>query len=396
MRVAVVALNKGRGSGQVARHHMRALVGAGHDVTSIHACASAYLPGVDQREVTPADGVLPVHEYLPGHTGPQLATSQMPAAQASRIIDEFEAAVDTIHPATEILVAHHANLSTVAVARVARRRSIPYVVFVHGTGIEPRRTGGYADQVWELIADAVVGAHGIIVTTEYVRDELLEPLIPVPANRILVLPCGIDLQEFRPTSSRLMRDRYRLPDRYVICPGAITEPKGTANVVAATTYYADLAPTIFIGDGELLGRLEAELGTNGRFLGFVSEHDKAGLINEATVLAAAPNKLEHFGIIYAEALAAGTVPVAYRGGGVESIITPHVGVLTDRNPAALGSHVRVLLENTASTTCMSLQARRRAEVHFDNDELSRQFVAWLTSIAAGTSRSAVDRLGQIR
>lgn len=56
-------------------------------------------------------------------------------------------------------------------------------------------------------------------------------------------------------------------------------------------------------------------------------------------LAAAPEKKEHFGIIYAEALAGGTVPVAYEGGGVASIITKDVGVLTDRDPVALGDAI---------------------------------------------------------
>ncbi len=391
MQVAVVSLNRGRGSGGVARQHIRALRARGHDVTAIHACAPVPMAGIAHREIIPSCGVLPVHEYLPGHPGPQLAVSRMSAEMAESIIADFEAALDDVHP--DVIVAHHANASTVAAARVARRRGIPYVVFPHGTGIEPRHHGGYADVIWEQIADAVDGASGVIVTTRYVRDELVRPLIDVPVERFVVIPCGIDLQEFRPTSRTLMRDKYRLPERYVICPGALTELKGPQNVVAASTEYADLAATVFIGDGDLRPQLEAELGGNGRFLGFVPEEDKAGLINEATILTAAPEKLEHFGIIYAEALAAGTVPVAYRGGGVDSIVTPHVGVLTDRTPLALGAQIRRLLEDPVGTTVMSLQARRRAETHFDNAALSRRFADWLSDIACAPQSTAPRALG---
>ena len=109
------------------------------------------------------------------------------------------------------------------------------------------------------------------------------------------------------------------------------------------------------------------------------------LINEATILTAAPNKREHFGIIYAEALAAGTVPVAYGGGGVDSIVTPHVGVLTDRNPLALGAAIRDRLENPVRTRLMAIQARRRATTHFDNDVLSRRFADWLCDVAGETT-----------
>jgi glycosyltransferase involved in cell wall biosynthesis len=389
MQVAVVALNKGRGSGVVARQHIRALRARGHAVVSVHAYEPKRMAGIEHREVVPASGILPVHEYLPGHAGPQLPVSEMSEAAAAALIDDFEAVVDGIEPGVDVIVAHHANASTVAAARVARRRGIPYVVFTHGTGVEPRHLGGYPDAIWEQIAEAVAGAEGIIVTTEYVRDALVRRIVDVPLDRFFVLPCGIDLQEFRPTTKQAMRTKYGLPDRYVICPGALTEVKGPQNVVAASAQYSDLAPTVFIGDGALRDELEDRLAGNGRFFGYVSEQDKAGLINEATILTAAPNKREHFGIIYAEALAAGTVPVAYGGGGVDSIIRPHVGVLTERNPLALGGAIRTRLENPLRTRLMAIQARRRATTHFDNEVLSRRFADWLegaTGIAPPVAR----------
>ena len=332
-------------------------------------------------------------QNLPGHDGPQMPVFEMPQSMAASIIEDFEAAIDALGSRVDVIVAHHANLSTAAVARVARRRGIPYVVFTHGTGVEPRHHGGYADAIWEEIAEAVAGAAGVIATTEYVRDELVRPLIGLEIDRFVIIPCGIDLQEFRPTREQAMRTKYGLPERFVICPGALTKVKGPQNVVAASTEYADLAPTVFIGDGDLRLQLESDLAGNGRFLGFVPEHDKAGLINEATILTAAPNKLEHFGIIYAEALAAGTVPVAYRGGGVGSIVTPHVGVLTDRTPLALGAAIRRRLANPVGTHIMADQARRRAENHFDNETLSRRFADWLGHIIEAKGLSAGSAAG---
>ena len=45
---------------------------------------------------------------------------------------------------------------------------------------------------------ATRSADGLLVTTDYVRDELVRPIVDVPADRFLVLPCGIDLDEFHP------------------------------------------------------------------------------------------------------------------------------------------------------------------------------------------------------
>ncbi|HDO28120.1 MAG TPA: glycosyltransferase, partial [Bacteroidetes bacterium] len=112
-------------------------------------------------------------------------------------------------------------------------------------------------------------------------------------------------------------------------------------------------------------------------LGYVSEEDKARLINAAEILTAAPEKKEHFGIIYAEALAGGTPVVAYEGGGVGSIITPDVGFLTERSPETLGEKIAYLLENSELARQMSLTGRKRAEENYDYNKLVRQLVEWL-------------------
>ena len=72
------------------------------------------------------------------------------------------------------------------------------------------------------------------MTTEYVRDSLLWSLVDVPDDRILILPCGVDVDEYRPEADAEVLERYGVPERFVICPGAVTELKGTPNVVAAT------------------------------------------------------------------------------------------------------------------------------------------------------------------
>jgi glycosyltransferase involved in cell wall biosynthesis len=194
-------------------------------------------------------------------------------------------------------------------------------LFLHGTGIKPRHHGLYDDKLWMHIEASVQGANGLIVTTEYVRDKLVLNLIDYPIDKFLIQPCGVDISEFHPDNTSHIIDTYNLPETYVICPGALTKSKGPQNVVKASKAYSDLAQTIFIGDGDMRTQLEEQLGEKGRFLGFVSNEHKAKLINAATLLVAAPEKKEHFGIIYAEALAGGVPIVAYTGGGVNSIMT---------------------------------------------------------------------------
>lgn len=379
MNVLVVTLNRGRGSGVVARHQVGALLDRGHDAVLAHSGpSSGELP---VHEVPLASDVLPVHEYLPGLTGDQRPVSTMDAAAAETVIDDFAAALRSIDPRPDLIVAHHANVTAAAAQRFAAEAGVEFVLFIHGTGIEPRHDGGYADPVWAQIEASIRSAAGIVVATEYVRDELVRSLVDVPLERFQIIPGGVDIDAYQPGAGDEVRRAYGIPETYVIAPGAVTELKGSQNVVAASLEYADLAPTIFTGDGDLRSSLEGELGDRGRFLGYLPDADKQALINAATLLVAGPEKLEHFGMVYVEALAAGTVPVAYQGGGVGSILTPNVGVLTDRDPHALGEAARYLLDNPPRRTVMAQAGRLRAEEHFDQQRLGDQFVDWIENLA---------------
>jgi glycosyltransferase involved in cell wall biosynthesis len=210
----------------------------------------------------------------------------------------------------------------------------------------------------------------------------VRPLVDVPEEQFLVLPCGVDVDQFHPEAIGDVHERYGLTDPYVICPGALTTAKGPQNVVVASEHYGDLAETIFIGAGVLRDALEENLGDRGRFLGFVSAEDKAALINGAAVLTAAPEKREHFGIIYVEGMAGGTVPVAYEGGGVGSIVTSDTGVLTARNPDVLGLAIRDVLLDAERRNVMAEAARGRAVRHFDTRTLGERLVSWLDGLAA--------------
>jgi glycosyltransferase involved in cell wall biosynthesis len=378
MNIAILLLNHGRGSGEVARQHARYLISQGHQIYFVQPQTGSGVKGAIDIEVKLHTDVLPVHENLPSAGKKQKAVSTMTFEEAAAYIPAYENALEQIIQEVDIVIGHHTNLSAIATYNVCNRHIKPYVLFLHGTGIEPRHHGGYDDSLWNLIQTAIENANGHIVTTEYVRDHLVRNIMDIPTDRFIVLPCGIDLNEFHPDNTNGILEKYSLPETYVICPGALTFAKGPQNVVAASAYYANSATTIFIGDGEMREELEAKLGIHGRFLGFVSAEDKAKLINAATLLVAAPEKKEHFGIIYAEALAGGTPTVAYEGGGVSSIVTQETGVLTERAPEKLGEAVKGLLNDNERYNIMRMKGRQRAETHFSDIMLGAKLEVWLS------------------
>ena len=316
MNIAILLLNQGRGSGEVAREHVRHLIKMGHKVFFLYPGNNNEIKGAENINIQLHTHILPVHEYLPSAGDKQKQVARMNHEEMMEYLADYENALREIATDVDIFIAHHANLSCVAVHNIAREINKPYVVFVHGTGIEPQHEKLWDDANWQMIKNAIIEAKGVLVTTKYVRDILVKPIIDIPNNKFLILPCGVDLEDFRPDNIEGIREKFDLPETYVICPGALTKSKGPQNVVEASSQYSDLALSVFIGAGELQEELEKKLGKKGKFLGFVSSEDKAKLINAATLLVAAPEKKEHFGIIYAEALAGGTPCVAYEGGGV--------------------------------------------------------------------------------
>lgn len=380
MKVAILMLNQGRGSGGVAKEHAQALLKAGHTVYFLHPRMDAGIDGATNLDISLPGSILPVHEFLPSAQDSQKAVSSMSESEARPYLSAYTKALESIINQVDIVIGHHANLTAIATNQVCKRNDKPYVLFLHGTGIEPRHLGQYDDRVWSDIEAAVKTADGLIVTTEYVRDELVCNLVDVPKEKFRIQACGVDLEKFRSGNVGEIRQKYGLKKPYVICPGALTLAKGPQNVVEASKVYSDLAETIFIGGGDLEEQLKHDLGVRGRVFGFVSDEDKTHLINGAQLLVAAPEKKEHFGIIYTEAMAGGVPAVAYEGGGVNSIIEPNTGRLTKRDPEHLGKAVRELLQDGVQRQEMSQACIERASKLYSQEVLGPGLIHWLEGI----------------
>ena len=137
--ILIIAQNRGRGSGNVVKQQASYLTAQNHKVIVMYPgnqCSETKAIDIDIRLHT---NIIPVHEYLINEKN-QKPVHSMPVKEAFGYITDYENALEEAvkQYLPDLIITHHANISTVAVCKVARKYKLPYIVFIHGTGVEPR------------------------------------------------------------------------------------------------------------------------------------------------------------------------------------------------------------------------------------------------------------------
>jgi hypothetical protein len=108
MNLAILLLNQGRGSGEVARQHGRHLLDRGCGVHFIHPRVGDGVAGAVNQDVILHTETMPVHEYLPAARGNQKTVAAMSYDEAMAYVPAYEAALDAVAPDLDLILGHHA------------------------------------------------------------------------------------------------------------------------------------------------------------------------------------------------------------------------------------------------------------------------------------------------
>jgi glycosyltransferase involved in cell wall biosynthesis len=165
-------------------------------------------------------------------------------------------------------------------------------------------------------------ARHVLADSASTRSDLIE-LMHIPADQITVIGAGVE-KRFQPVQDqailRRVRDRYRLPERFVLGVSTLEPRKNFTGLIAAFNQLtaahpsstADLHLVIAGGQGWLYDDIFAAAEASAvhqriHFPGFIADEDLPALYNLATLFAF-PSHYEGFGIPVLEAMACG-VPV---------------------------------------------------------------------------------------
>ncbi|QGV82099.1 glycosyltransferase [Streptomyces ficellus] len=270
------------------------------------------------------------------------------------------------------LVHSHYWMSGVATLRAAREARLPFVHTYHALGTVKRRHQKHADtspaERVDREREVGLGCDRVIATC---HDEVYElSRMRIPADKVGVVPCGVDTGQFTPDGPAADRDgglRYRL-----LQLGRLVPRKGAAVSITALTRLPDTELLVVGGppperldeDPEVRRLREiarvAGVASRVHFAGGVPPEEVAPLLRSADVVLC-PADYEPFGIVPLEAMACGRPVVASAvGGQLDTVADPVTGRLVPpRDPDALARAVGELLADPAQRAACGAAGRRR-------------------------------------
>ena len=262
---------------------------------------------------------------------------------------------------------------------VQDRWNIPHVVMFHTLGTV-KNSVGLADREPDLrIATEKKLARTcqrILAPTDREKENLVKHC-HTPAEKIAVVPCGVNLDLFRPMDRAAARQRLGFdPDESILLYVGRFDPiKGIDRLLEAMAYlkhFKRMQLIIVGGDGpdtpeyQNLQRLTAGFGIEQsvRFVGRIEQKNLPPYYSAADALVI-PSYYESFGLVGLESLACGTPVVATRVGAMARILKQgKTGlVVADPTPRRLANNIEKILSN-AESTLLSAHAIRASVIKY--------------------------------
>jgi D-inositol-3-phosphate glycosyltransferase len=302
-------------------------------------------------------------------------------------------------------VAHaHFWMSGVAALQAGRELDVPVALTYHALGIDKRRHQGSADTSPNeriAIENRLAREVDRVIATTALEGRTLVSM-GADANRVTVIPCGVDLDHFRPDGPIWPE---RSVHRRVVCVSRLVPRKGLADVVEAV---AELDQTeLLVAGGPPAAMLDEdahaielrELASSlaatdrVRLLGAVEHARIPSLLRSADVVCCTP-WYEPFGLVAVEAMACGVPVVASAVGGLAETVDDGVtGLLVPpRRPLSIRAAITAITSERASPA-----ARRRAAVQraarYGWDEIALRTLSALGSLTRSRPQPPLQATG---
>jgi glycosyltransferase involved in cell wall biosynthesis len=331
----------GTGSNVYTRSIAREWSRAGHDVVLVSQEANPELHDLGGAQTVRPDigGLLPVF-VLDRYEGMQAKLLQDTSQEErDRFVESNASVLRELAPA-DLVFANHVLLGS----PVGAASGLPFAVKAHGSELEYSMRGNVELARWgrETLADA----RAVFVGSAHIR-EVLEDVVG-HVDQVYEVPPGVDVHDFHPERrenalANLIEEARRDPSN----PGSANERlPDEGNAERFAEFFAGEGPTllyfgklirnkgvhlllealervpakaVIVGFGDYRGELEAMARRNVLFTGPLEHRHLVHLIPLADVTVVPSIFPEAFGMVAAEAAAAGSLPLVARHSGLAEI-----------------------------------------------------------------------------
>jgi D-inositol-3-phosphate glycosyltransferase len=256
------------------------------------------------------------------------------------------------------IVFSHYWISALAGKHLRQQYKIPYMTMYHTLGAVKNAIGiGEGEPALRIISerDTIADCQKVIVATENEKLDLVRYYQALP-EKVGVVPCGVNMDIFKPVDKMSARQKLGLADEKVILyVGRIDPLKGIDQLVKTIPLLKnhDGLRLIIIGGDESsreeVGKLQtlaSDLGVseNITFQGLIKQ-DRLSDYYSAADVCVVPSYYESFGLVPLESLACGTPVVATDVGDLKNIIRQgETGyIVPDNAPGKLAAGISLVL-----------------------------------------------------
>jgi D-inositol-3-phosphate glycosyltransferase len=367
---------------EMSRH----LGAQGFQVDVFSRWESSDQPGVE--EIGPGARVIRVQVGPPEH---------LPKERTILFLEELADWIDDFQDENRAdyrLIHGHYYFSGGVSLSLRERWRVPFVETFHSLGLVKRQALGSKDpsptRRLEIERKIAHTAERIIATAPQEKADLTATYGADP-SRIQVIPCGVDLDLFRPIPRREARDYASIPDdRFLLTfVGRLERRKGVDTMLEAMGLLLSERPNlplhaVIVGghpkDQEPAEMPAPEVRERRRFRKIM---DRYGMADRATFTGGLPQHLLHnyysaadvtiipsyyepFGMTALEALACGSSVIASRVGGLKTTVKEgEVGLQFEaQDPQDLADRIGYLVEHPEVNARLRRNARPYVERHY--------------------------------
>ncbi|ABW11596.1 glycosyl transferase group 1 [Parafrankia sp. EAN1pec] len=248
-------------------------------------------------------------------------------------------------------------------------------------------------------------ADAVVTVTDGFRDDIVRR--GIPAEKVHVIPNGVDLDRFQPGEPASAEVRARLgagpDDILVLYVGAHGISQGLTSIADAAARLAEKAPAIrfaFVGEGADKQRLTDHVGqlglTNTTLAPAVPRADMATLLASADICLVPLRDVPLFDTFIPskmfELLAAGRPVIgSVRGEAARILAEAGAVVVPPEDPDALAEAVLDAATDPGRDVDMGRTARQYVAQHFDRSMLAQRYHDLLLGLLTGRPGDAVSR-----